>query len=289
MTVKVYVDVLFIINFIIDYILLSITSFFIKKKNSVFRTSLASIFGAVYASFVFFIPLGVFFIFTLSAVISFLMVIIAFGGKNAVFLLKNIAVFYLVSFVSAGAGFAVLVLGNRFGKINFAVNSGIFYADINAYTMLAVFVLSVTIIHMATGYIKKQRIKSQYLYNVTIEKNGKSVTDTALFDTGNFLREPVSQKSVIIAEWQTVSSLFQESSLHECVANAPKEFMYIPFRGIGACSGLYAFTPDKIFSDEIKVPESVFVGISEMQLDTEGGYRMILPNNSLVLDRTERM
>ncbi len=32
MTVKVYVDVLFIINFIIDYILLSITSLFVKKK-----------------------------------------------------------------------------------------------------------------------------------------------------------------------------------------------------------------------------------------------------------------
>ncbi len=289
MTVKVYVDVLFIINFIIDYILLSITSLFVKKRPSIVKTCLASALGAVYAAFVFFIPLGTFFIFTLSALTSLFMVIITYGVRNAAFLFKNIAVFYLVSFVTSGVGFAVLFLGNRYGKINFAVNAGVFYADINAYTMLAIFVVSVTVIHLAVGYVKKQRIKAQFLYNVTIEKNGKSVTDTALFDTGNFLRDPISQNSVLVAEWQTVSVFFSDGTLSECVAKHPGEFLYIPCHGINGNAGLFAFRPDKIISDEITLSDSVFVGISETPLDKEGGYRMILPNDSTCINRTERM
>lgn len=289
MTVKVYVDVLFIINFIIDYILLAVTALFIKKRPCILRTCLASAFGAVYASFIFFIPLGTFFVFTLSGIVSLLMVVIAYGAKSATALLKNLAVFYLVSFVTSGAGFAVLFLGNKYGKINFAVNAGVFYADINAYTMLAVFVLSVAVIHLSAGYIRKQRIKQTFLYNVTIEKNGKSVTDTALFDTGNFLRDPISQNSVVIAEWQTVSALFPRGTLSECVARQPGEFTYIPCHGINGNAGLFAFRPDKISSDEITLSDSVFVGITETSLDREGGYRMILPNDSLFKDRTERM
>ncbi len=289
MTVKVYVDVLFIINFIIDYILLSITSLFVKKRPRIIRTCLASAFGAVYAAFVFFMPFGTLFIFTLSVLTSFCMVMITYGIKNAAFLLKNIAVFYLVSFVTSGAGFAVLFFGNKFGKVNFAVNAGIFYADINAYAMLAIFVVSVTVIHLSAGYIKKQHIKSQFLYNITIEKNGKSVTDTALFDTGNFLRDPISQNSVVIAEWQTVSALFSGGRLSECVAKLPEEFIYIPCHGINGNAGLFAFRPDKIISDEITLSDSVFVGITETPLDREGGYRMILPNDFQISNRTERM
>lgn len=289
MTVKVYVDILFIINFITDYILLSITSLFIKKKQSVVKACLASVFGAVYATFIFFMPLGIVFVYLFSAAVSVVMVAITYGVKNVAFLLKNLAVFYLVSFVLSGTAFAVVFLEGRYGNINFVINSGILYADINAYTVLTVFTVSLTTIHLSAGYIKKQRIKSSYLYNITIEKNGKSITDTALFDTGNFLRDPVSQCGVLIAEWQTVSILFTDSNLAECVARRPGEFTYIPCRGIGGNIGLFAFKPDRIYSDEIALSNFVFIGITEKPLDKDGSYRMILPNDSQFLNRTERM
>lgn len=289
MTVKVYVDVLFIINFITDYLLLSITSFFIKRRPQIIKNTIAAAFGALYASFAFFLPAGTVLIVPLSVCISLLMVSIAFGVKKAAFLLKNIAVFYLVSFVSAGVGFAALSLGNRYAGVNFAVNAGIFYADINAYTLLAVFFISVFVIHTACGYIRKIRIKSQFLYDITIEKNGKTVTDTALFDTGNFLRDPITQESVLIAEWQTVSDLFSEDTLSACVAAKPGEFSYIPCRGLGGSAGLFAFRPDNIHSSEIAFSEPVYVGISETTLDREGSYRMILPNTALDSNRTERI
>ena len=276
MEVKIYVDVLFIINFIIDYILLSVTSFFAKKSPSLFKMCLSSVIGALFSSAMFFAPENSLFSFFSSLTVAFLMVFFAFGTNKAFVLIKDTAIFYLVSAVVSGIGFSFVFSG----KISqSAINNGIFYTDINAYTLLLVFVISVFLIHTSTGYIKKQKIKSSYIYNVTIERNGRTVCDSALFDTANFMRDPISQKSVIIAEWQSVSSLFDENAITEAIVNNPKDFLYIALSGIGGSTGMYAFSPDKVTSSEICFFEPVLVAITEIPLDKDGSYRIILPNS----------
>lgn len=276
MEVKIYVDVLFIINFIIDYILLSVTSFFTKKSPSVFRMCLGAFLGAVFAATVFFLPLNTFFSLLFTSAVAFLMVSVSFGTKKATVLIKDTATFYLVCTAASGMGFAAIFLGKA---QKLAINNGIFYADIDAYTLLFIFICSLVIIHTATGYIKKQKIKSAFLYNVTIEKNGRKTNDTALFDSGNFTRDPISQKSVIIAEWHAVSSLFEENKITEAIVNHPKDFLYIGLSGLGGIKGMYAFTPDKVTSEEIEFTEPVLVAITDIPLDKDGSYRMILPND----------
>lgn len=276
MEVKIYVDVLFIINFIIDYILLSVTSFFAKKTPTVFKMCTSSSIGALYSVTAFFMPQNSFFSLFMSVLIAFLMVFVAFGIKRATLLIKDTALFYLVCVCTSGIGFWVVFSGKMSQT---AISNGVFYADIDAYTLLLVFIFSILTIHTATGYIKKQKMKSSFIYNVTIERNGKSVCDAALFDSGNFMREPISQKSVIIAEWQSVSPLFDEDAITEAIVNNPKDFLYIACKGIGGSTGMYAFSPDKVASPEISFFEPVLVAITEMSLDKEGSYRIILPNS----------
>jgi len=278
MEVKVFVDVLFITNFIIDYILLSITSFFVKKRPKIFKMCAASSFGAIFAAGIFFVQQNIIFLIFSSACVAFLMVFLAFGKTKATTLLKNTAIFYMICTVIAGFSFSFISI--RRNNNGIAFNNGIIYADIDAYTMLLIFIVSVVTIHTATGYIRKQKIKSNYLYNVTIEKNGRTISDTALFDSGNFMCDPISQKSVVIAEWQSVSPLFDENKITECIVNHPKDFLYIGCRGLSGISGMYAFSPDKISSFEIDFPEPVLIAITQTPLDKEGGYRMLLPNTS---------
>ncbi len=279
MEVKVYVDVLFIINFIIDYILLSVTSFFVKKSPNILKMGISASLGALYSATMFFIQLNTACSLLATVLVAFFMVFISFGSKKAVALLKDTATFYLVCIATSGIGFAVVFSGKA-SKI--AINNGIFYADIDAYTLLLIFVGSVAIIHTATGYIKKQKIKSTFLYNVAIEKNGRSVSDVALFDSGNFMADPVTQRSVIIAEWQSVAELFDEKKITEAIVNNPKDFLYIGCNCIGKAVGMYAFTPDRVSSTEIDFNEPVLVAITEQSLDKEGSYRMILPNTAKI-------
>lgn len=276
MEVKIYVDVLFIINFIIDYILLSATSFFAKKSPALFKMCIAAFIGALFAATVFFVPMNTFVSLFLSASVAFLMVFIAFGTKKAIVLIKDAAIFYLVTISASGIGFAAVFSGKA---SQIAVNNGIFYADVDAYALLFIFVSSVAIIHTATGYIKKQKIKSSFIYNVTIERNGRTISDDALFDSGNFMCDPISQKSVIIAEWQSVSPLFDEDAITEAIVKNPKDFVYIGCRGVGGEIGMYAFCPDSVLSKEVTFSEPVLVAITQTPLDKEGTYRIILPNS----------
>lgn len=289
MAVKVYVDVMFIINFIMDYILLQITALFIRRHPHPIKLISASIVGAIYATFVFFSSLGTLILFCGCLLTSCWMIIIAFGVNNVIHIIKNLAVFYLTSFVASGVSFAFLLAENGRGKLNLIIGNGVFYSDLNAYTMLAVFFIVITVVHISCGYLKKQRINSQFLYEVTIEKNGKQVTDTALFDTGNFLKDPISQTGIIIAEWQSVSALFSGKSLDSAVAEYTKDFSYIPCRGINGVTGMFAFRPDKIFSDKLTSDAPVLVGITATPLDVDGTFRMILPNDFQISNKAERM
>lgn len=170
MAVKIYVDVMFIINFIMDYILLQITALFIRKHPHTVKLLCASMIGAIYAITVFFVPFGALFLFSACLLTSVLMVTIAFGVKNIMHIVKNLAVFYLISFVASGVFFAFALSKNTHSRLNFIVGNNIFYTDLNAYTILAVFLIVIAVVHVSCGYLKKQRIKSQYLYEVTIEK-----------------------------------------------------------------------------------------------------------------------
>ncbi len=276
MEVEIFVDVLFIVNFIIDYILLSVTSFFVRRRASIFRMICASSAGGIYSAAMFFIPLNTALSLLFSAVCALLMVVITFGVRCVGGLIKNISVFYLVSASIAGLGFSFIFSGNA--GTHFAVNNAILYADINAYTLLFVFIVSVATIHIATGVIRKEKIKSCFIYDVTIEKDGRKISDTALFDSGNFLCDPLTQKSVLIAEWQSVSALFPESKITEAIVAHPEEFVYITCHSLGKESALFAFSPDGVWVDKTEFTEPVLVAVTENSLDKEGSYRILLPN-----------
>ena len=284
MNLKIYIDVLFILNFIVDFLLIKATSFFIKQKVTVLKTTFAAFIGALYASFAFFLPGGAKFYLPLTFGVSLLMLLFAFGRRKLRLFLKSVAVFYLISFVAAGAGIGLSFLT----PVNFMVSGGIFYADANAYGLLAAFLISVPLCHAVIGFTQKIRIKSNFLYDITIEKDGKQVTATALLDTGNFLKDPVSQVSILVAEWQTVSTLFPEQNFLDCIAACAGEFSYIPLKTINGASGIFAFRPDRVTSGELAFLEPVYIGITENPLDKDGAFSIILPNG-VTPAQTERI
>ncbi len=281
MSFKIYVDVLFIINLISDYILLSVTAFLLKKHPRPWRKGIAAAVGAFFAAVLFFLPIGIGFLIPSVVAVSCIMVALTFGTRKIAPLLRAVFSFYLVSFAGAGAMFGVFYLQNT----SFALRGGILYADINAYMLLVAFLLAIAVIHFACSFIKKATIKSKYLYDVTLRKDGKSVTERALYDTGNFLTDPLSQRSVLLAEWSTVSTLFGTDTLAEAISASPGEFLYIPCRGIGGNTGIFAFCPDEIVSGELSFHNSAYVGISETPLDGDGSFKMILPNTVSITER----
>lgn len=196
----VYIDSVFLLNGLVDYLLLLLTARLAGLHLHRRRYALAGVLGGAYASAVF-LPWGAF----LSAApvklaAGILLALTAFGGEDLFFRLTLL--FFGLSCAFAGG---VLGLGLLAGR-TIPQERGIFYTNIDAkllvITATAAYLL-VRVIFMAAA---KQGIRGQKL-PVTICVGEKRCTLTALLDSGNGLQD-FGGAPVLVAERPAVAELF---------------------------------------------------------------------------------
>lgn len=135
---------------------------------------------------------------------------------------------------------------------------------------------------------KAGRGQSQYLYEVCLQRAGKTLYLTGLLDSGNRLTQPGTSAPVHIIELAQAKRLLdarEEQELakllrYETEEETTGKFTYIPFRSIGKTQGvLPAFWLDSM---EIKHGESawstnrVLAAVSDKAVSSAGEYQMIL-------------
>ena len=115
-----------------------------------------------------------------------------------------------------------------------AIRGGNVYFDLNARELLAgAFLAYITACVIVRIYNK--RLSKGEVYMLRIEKGERSKTLFALGDTGNRLREPFSNSSVIVADKEALSGMYDESSLR-----------VIPASTVSSNGVLYAFKTDRV-------------------------------------------
>ena len=115
----IYVDVIFLENLILDFIILLATSIIVNNKLKIKRLILGSIVGGIYTIYTLISNDNLF----LKIISSLIIVFISFGYKNKKYFLKTLGVFYLTSITFGGGSFMFMFLVNP-QKINYS--SGIF-------------------------------------------------------------------------------------------------------------------------------------------------------------------
>ncbi len=247
----VYVDVLFVLNFFITYLLLMLTKGLTKSVCKTPRILAGAFIGGLY-SLVIFIP-------SLSALmsvfgrllISFLIVLISFGFKRLGIYLKAVICFYFSNLIFLGI---ILALWLTLKPNGIVINNDVIYFDIPARILLVLALISY-IISIAVIKLYNHTISKKEIYSLTIVKNGKESHFYAFADSGNRLVEPFSGYPVIIAD---------ENKL--CV-NTER---IIPYNTVGGEGMLKAFKPDKIIiSNGKKSFEAVNVYVAMSNVDSK--------------------
>lgn len=105
----VYVDIVFLENVILDFIILLAVNIICNKEIRFIRILLASLLGGFYILFSLFFEKN---IFILKIIVSILMILINFGFNNKKTFLKNLGVFYLTSITFGGSAFMFLSMTN---------------------------------------------------------------------------------------------------------------------------------------------------------------------------------
>ena len=115
---KVYVDLLFILNVWIDFLLLLTVSYVLKKFTSIRRILCASFVGGISTIFLF-LNVSSTILALLKVLICSLMLLISFSFNSLKSFIENIIYFYLVSIILAGV---IYLVRNNYNINNFFNN-----------------------------------------------------------------------------------------------------------------------------------------------------------------------
>ena len=178
---KIYYEEVFILNFLLDFMILYGTKRILKRNNKMIRIVVGSIVGSL-TTFLLFISISNLLLFLLKIIISFILVFITFGKKN---IFKNTIYFYLISIILGGSAYLF---------------------NINNIFFLVFSSLIVVVILIREFISYKEIYPNKYL--VTIYINNKSYELEGFIDTGNRLVDPISKKSIVLVNLNIDSNRF---------------------------------------------------------------------------------
>ena len=215
MVQEVYVDLYFLTNVSMDLLCLMITAAMLHRSVKRSRAIAAAALGGVYAVAALLLSFGGVLGFLLDLSAAFLMCAVAFYVRKTPFyqLLRCTLVQALVSMMLGGIMTALYACLNR---LHLPLES--LQGDgLSVWT----FALLTAVASFATLRGGKLFGLSQKTKSVTVQAvlYGKSVTLSALVDSGNLLRDPVSGKSVIVANAARITPLLPPAMQQAYVAN----------------------------------------------------------------------
>lgn len=198
----VYIDSLFLLNFVVDYLLLLCAGRLAGEVLHRGRLALGAALGAAYAAAVFFPGMG-FLLHPLCKLgAAVLALLIGYGGSRH--LLRVTLVFFAVSAAFGGGIFALELLGGR----SLTLKNGIFYSAMDLRLILLSAAACYVVITFLFQRAARHSAVRRELVPVILTLAGRRVALTALVDTGNTLTDPATNRPVMVAEGEKLAGLF---------------------------------------------------------------------------------
>lgn len=284
----VYADVLLVINYVINTLLVACTAKLSGARPKRRRIVAAALVGAA-SSLTIFLP---FFGFWLSLLfklaVSAAMVLAAFGAGGARVFFRRWFLFFAVSFSFAGVMLGVWML---FAPAGMTYYNGVVYFDISPLVLIAAAAAAYAVLALG-GRIMRGAGVSSKIVHVHIALGSRSVVLNGLLDTGNGLREPFSGDPAAVCGEKDLSPLLPPRFLADIAAGAPPEgfsIRMIPFSSVGGGGVLPAFRPDlmRIWTPRQScVAENAWIAVSAEPVG-DGRYSCLI--NPEMLANPEKM
>lgn len=261
---KVYVDLVFLLNLYLDFLLLMTTSLVLKRNASLKKLILASLLGSLSILFLFW-NINSLLLFFFKIGIAIFMMLVAFGYKDLKYFLNNLGYFYMISVILGGF---LYYLNIEFSYTHVGlifINKGL---NINA---LVLFIISPIILYIYYRQAKKMKTTYNLTYEVLVLlKNGKKYTMHGFLDTGNKLVDPITSKPIILLE----KGVIKEENIN---------FYYVPFQSLNNNNLLKCLKPEYIEINHKKY-KNYLLGISDKKFHLDGVECVL--NNKLMEDLT---
>lgn len=291
-SVTIYIDVIFFENLIMNCIILYATSIILKIKVKVIRLLISSAIGALYAIILYISKMSIYNSLISKTILAVIMLYIAFKPQNIKKLCKEILIFYLTSFVFGGVALYLIYFIN---PKQISIKNGMFAGENILKIIILGGIVAFIVIKISFKIIKTKMNSKDMFCDIHIQIGDKNIRTKAMLDTGNLVKEPITNTPVIIVESSLLYDILPKEILNNLdnilkgdLTNIPEEIQEqylpklrcIPFSSLGKQNGmLLGIRAEKLEvskDDEVKVTKNIIVGIYEKSLTKRGEYRALI-------------
>ena len=290
--ITIYIDIIFLENLIMNTIILYATAIILKIKPRTIRVILSSAIGSLYAIITYVTEIQIYMSVILKSILAIIMIYVAFNPQNIKKMWKQVAIFYLTSFVFGGV---TLYLIYYIKPQEVFIKNGVFVGEyILKVIMLGAIVAFVTI-KISLKIIKTKMNPRDMYCKIKVKLNEKIIETRAMIDTGNLAKEPITNTPVVIVESTLLEGILPIKILNnlenilggdfsqiseEMQAKYISKLRCIPFSSLGKQNGmLLGIRADEIqveTEDDKKISNNIILGIYDKSLTKRGEYRALI-------------
>ena len=230
----VYIDLLFLLNMLLDFILLLSVTYILNRNITLKKVIYGSIIGSLSTLLLLF-KLNSIELFIIKIIISIIMTLTTFSYKNIKYTIKNLEYLYIVSIILGGFLYIA--------KIQFN----------NLYVFILLF-LSPIILYLYYKQTKEIKNNYSYYHKLDIYYKNEIIKLNAYLDTGNKLKDPYFSRDIIV--------------INNVIKNID-DYILVPIDTIDNHSLLKCIKVDKVLIDN-KVIKKVLIGITNKKINMEG-------------------
>jgi len=292
----VYIDQVFFGNLVINYVILWAAAKLSRVPARKGRIMAGATLGALYSLVIFMpVPHVIFSIF-FKATASVIIAAVAFTPVAPRKFLTCLGCFYLTSFTLGGLIFGMI----------FFISQGRVFSNQSISNVIAGYFWPGIILGLAglwaagkgiATLFNKEFWENIFKMVLCIKYDEKLVNVQAFLDTGNCLKDPLTQNPVVVVEYNALRSMLpvqvqaffennrDEPDVWQILSSLSEEpmvsrFSAVPFQSLGRVNGLLlGFRPDEVLIErkgQMQRTGKVIIGVYHKKIDPVGAYHALL-------------
>ena len=253
MKMKIYVDLVLLLNFGFDLLLLFGVAILLRRQTDLKRLMLGAFLGSV-TIFSMFFSMSSLLLFFIKIIISVGMVLITFGYHDFKYTFRNLFYLYTSSILLGGF---LYFLNIQFSYRNEGL---VFYFHGLSVNVIALFILSPVIIYayVKQGMILRNQYSNYYYVDIYL-RDGRVIPVTAFLDSGNHLEDPYKKRPIVLLNHHLLSVDYHKDKI-----------LLVPYDALNYHGLLKCIVPEKIFIQGVGFRNRFLIGISDEEIKMEG-------------------
>ncbi|WP_303981940.1 sigma-E processing peptidase SpoIIGA [Niallia circulans] len=292
----IYLDVIWLLNFLFDSLLLYLTGILLKKKIIHWRILLGGLIGSLIILFSI-TPLSPYTNHPISKLLfSIVMVATAFGYKRLRTYIQALMIFYLATFLIGGT----LIGAHYFIQFDFDLSSSVLLASIKGFGdpiswlfVLLGFPIAWYFSRRNVEGMEVTKIQYEQIIDVIFQIGGKEFSIKGLVDSGNQVYDPISRLPVMFVSLKNIEKDMPAEIIR--LTDQPEAIIYgsqpiapeweskmriIPYKVVGKDHQLLiAVKPDSLLlkkEQEVIAVEKGLISFTNQVLSAEGIFDCIV-------------